>query len=109
MYGTKPLLNIKAWTCFRSELIVSMNGSIGEFLFQLLQQMHQGFMLRRGGCVLGQKHSLAVFAFDRLSFGINAITPVGTPNVANTNAIAIVSLAMCACLGKRTPLFNGTI
>ena len=73
-----------------------MNGSIGEFLFQLLQQMHQGIMLRKSERVLGQKHSLAVFAFDRLSFGINAITPVGTPNVANTNAIAIVSLAMCA-------------
>ena len=33
MYGTKPLLNIKAWTCFRCELIVSMNGSIWELLF----------------------------------------------------------------------------
>ena len=79
------LLDIEAWTCFCNEFSVPVYGSERKALVQILQELHEGFLLRLSSCIF---RCLAI--------------PCNAPDITDTDTVGVVLQAVRSDLCERS-------
>ena len=83
---------VEAWASFSSELSVSVYCSKRKAIVQILQELHDGYLLRLSSCIF---RGLAIYS--------------KTPDITDTDTVCVVFQAVCTGLGDWSPSVHAAV
>ena len=83
---------IEARAGFGCKISVSMYGSVGVAIVQILQELHDGYLLRLSSCIF---RGLAIYS--------------KTPDITDTDTVCVVFQAVCTGLGDWSPSVHAAV